>query len=105
MLTKGGSYMLWRDDFSSIRGYMLDHLAWMLSDSTGITPKYAKAANMEQETYGNYDGAFLADVRGWAEDKAFISLWRDQPKRKLAFRFGYVDADGQAHLIVTRPKA
>ena len=50
---KGASYLLWRGDFSQIRGYMLDHLAWMLSDSTGIPPGYAKAANMVQETYGD----------------------------------------------------
>nr|HEX4314058.1 hypothetical protein [Kofleriaceae bacterium] len=104
MLTKGGSYLLWRDDFSQIRGYMLDHLAWMLSDSTGISPGFAKAANMEQETYGSYSGAFLEGARGGASDKQFVALWASQPRRKLPFRFGYVDMDGAAHLVVTRPK-
>jgi hypothetical protein len=104
LLTKGASYLLWRDDFAQIRGYMLDHLAWMLSDSTGISPGYAKAANMEQETYGVYKGAFLEGARGGAQDKAFIALWSAQPWRKLPFRFGYVDAEGAAHLVVTRPR-
>jgi hypothetical protein len=104
ILTKGGSYMLWRADFSQIRDYMLGHLAWMLSDSTGIPPAYAQKAGMKQETYGNYDGAFLEQARDMAADQNFIDLWNSQPRRKLPFRFGYVDKDAQAHLVVTRPK-
>jgi hypothetical protein len=103
MLTKGASYLLWRGDFSLIRNYMLDHLAWMLSDSTGIPPQFARRAGMVQVTYGHYDGAFLegTDVR---HDDAFIELWKSQKIRRLPFRFGYVDKDKQAHLVVTRPK-
>jgi hypothetical protein len=103
MLTKGASYCLWRGDFSVIRGYMLDHLAWMLSDSTGIPPAFTKRAGMVQETYGHYDGAFLerTDPR---HDDAFIELWKSQKTRRLPFRFGYVDKDKQAHLVVTRPR-
>lgn len=56
VLVKGASYLLWRGDFSRIREYLLDHLAWMLSDSTGIPPKYARPAGMIQETYGYYTG-------------------------------------------------
>ena len=103
MLTKGASYLLWRGDFSLIRDYMLDHLAWMLSDSTGIPPAFVKKAGMVQTTYGHYDGAFLegTDVR---HDDAFIELWKSQKTRRLPFRFGYVDKDKQAHLVVTRPR-
>ncbi|MEO7736103.1 MAG: hypothetical protein ABIY55_34415, partial [Kofleriaceae bacterium] len=105
MLTKGASYLLWRGDFSVIRGYMLDHLTWMLSDSTGIPPTFAKPAGMIQETYGHYNGAFLESAGGNRHDDAFIALWHDQKARRLPFRFGYVDKDKQAHLVVTRPKA
>jgi hypothetical protein len=103
LLTKGASYLLWRGDFSLIRTYMLDHLAWMLSDSTGIPPAFTRKAGMIQETYGHYAGAFLegTDER---HDDAFIELWRAQKTRRLPFRFGYVDKDKQAHLVVTRPK-
>lgn len=103
MLTKGASYLLWRRDFSVIRGYMLDHLAWMLSDSTGIPPAFTRPAGMVQDTYGHYDGAFLegTDER---HDEAFIALWKSQKTRRLPFRFGYVDKDKQAHLVVTRPR-
>jgi hypothetical protein len=104
MLVKGASYLLWRADFSRIRDYMLDHLAWMLSDSTGIPPNYARPANMVQETYGSYHGAFLEGARGSRADEQFVSLWRTQPQRKLGFRFGYVDAGGSGHLVVTKPR-
>jgi hypothetical protein len=104
VLTKGGSYLLWRGDFSLIRNYMLDHLAWMLSDSTGIPPGYARPAGMVQETYGHYSGAFLESSQVSRHDEAFIELCKTQKRRRLPFRFGYVDKDKQAHLVVTRPR-
>jgi hypothetical protein len=104
MLTKGASYLLWRADFAQIRNYMLAHLAWMLSDSTGISPLYTKKANLVQDTYGVYNGAFLEGAQENPSDLAFIELWQKNKKRKLPFRFGYVDKDKQAHLVVTRPK-
>jgi hypothetical protein len=103
VLVKGASYLLWRGDFSTVRNYLLDHLAWMLSDSTGIPPRYAERAHMIQETYGKYDGAFLESVQDNQNDDAFIELWKNQRHRPLPFRFGYVDKDKQAHLVVTRP--
>jgi hypothetical protein len=105
ILVKGASYLLWRGDFSRVRDYILDHLAWMLSDSTGVPPVYARKAGMVQETYGYYDGAFLEGDQGNAIDQQFVELWKNQRKRYLPFRFGYVDMNKQAHLIVTRPKA
>ena len=105
MLTKGASYLLYRGDFSLIRRYMLDHLKWMLSDSTGIPPTYAKPAGMVQETYGHYEGAFLESAQDNRHDDAFVALWKSQRTRRLPFRFGYVDKDKQAHLVVTRPKS
>ena len=104
VLTKGASDLLWRGDFSLIRNYMLDHLAWMLSDSTGIPPVYAKKAGMVQETYGAFTGAFLEGAQASNTEQSMIELWAKQKKRRLPFRFGYVDKDKQAHLLVTRPK-
>jgi hypothetical protein len=103
LLTKGASYLLWRGDFSMIRNYMLEHLAWMLSDSTGIPPKFVEAAGMKQTTYGDYAGAFLSGAEsGFVKHSDdFRALWASQPKRRLPFRFGYVDAEKQAHLVVT----
>jgi hypothetical protein len=104
LLTKGASYLLYRGDFSVIRGYMLDHLSWMLSDSTGIPPTFARPAGMVQETYGHYHGAFLESAQDNRHDESFVALWQSQKVRRLPFRFGYVDKDKQAHLVVTRPR-
>jgi hypothetical protein len=104
VLVKGASYLLWRPDFALTRGYILDHLAWMLSDSTGIPPAYAKPAGMVQETYGKFDGAFLEGAQTNKANEAFVELWATQKKRALPFRFGYVDMNKQAHLVVTKPR-
>jgi len=104
VLVKGASYLLWRGDFAHIRDYLLDHLAWMLSDSTGIPPSYARSAKMVQETYGYYNGAFLEAAQTMKADESMIELWKTQKRRPLPFRFGYVDKDKQAHLVVTRPR-
>ena len=104
MLVKGASYLLWSPGFSRVRGYILDHLAWMLSDSTGVPPAYAKPAGMVQETYGAYTGAFLESWQTTKHDTDFVELWAAQKKRKLPFRFGYVDMQKQAHVVVTRPR-
>jgi hypothetical protein len=76
----------------------------MLSDSTGIPPSYARTAGMVQETYGFYNGAFLEGAQDSKADEAFVELWHGQKARPLPFRFGYVDKDKQAHLVVTRPR-
>lgn len=101
MLTKGASYLLWRGDFSIIRDYLINHMAWMLSDSTGIPPAYAKKAGLVQETYGKYSGSFLEASESHNAD--FVELWAKQPYRKTPVRFGYVDSEKRAHLLVTRP--
>ncbi|MBZ0235005.1 MAG: hypothetical protein K8M05_21945 [Deltaproteobacteria bacterium] len=106
VLVKGASYLLWRNDFSRIRSYLLANLAWMLSDSTGIPPRFAREAGMVQETYGRFAGPFLEGVETSGKRHAddFRALWAKNKKRRLAFRFGYVDSAKQAHLVVTRPK-
>ncbi len=105
VLTKGASYLLWRSDFATIRSYMLANLAWMLSDSTGIPPMYAKKAGMEQLTWGTYTGPFLPGaVKQGRHNEDFIALWEENPHQKMPFRYGYVDAEKHPHIVVTRPK-
>ncbi len=103
ILTKGASYLLWMNHFSTIRAHLLAHLAWMLSDSTGIPPEYATRAGMVQEPWGRYRDAFLPSARGNRHSRAFRALWASSPKRPLPFRFGYLDSNNAAHLVVTRP--
>ena len=55
--------------------------------------------------FGGYDGAFLESVRDNPMEQDMIDLWAKQRRRSLPFRFGYVDMNKQAHLMVTRPRA
>jgi hypothetical protein len=100
-MTKAASYLLWRPDFSLVRRYLLDHMAFMVSDSTGIPPRLAEKAGFEQETYGTFAGSFLGADSG--VNQQFRALWRSQPKRKLPFRYGYLDSALTFHMLVTRP--
>jgi hypothetical protein len=103
-MTKAASYLLWNPHFSEIRSYLIEHMVFMFSDSTGIPPHLARRAGFEQITFGAFAGAFLP-----LEDKAqvatqFISLWQQQPQRKLPFRYGYPDNAGNFHMMITRPR-
>jgi hypothetical protein len=102
-MTKAASYLLWRSDFSRVRNYLLKHAVLMISDSTGIPPKDAAKAGFVQETYGTFEVSFLEASEQINAD--FRALWEGQPKRKLPFRYGYIDGAkpaGNVHLLVTR---
>jgi len=104
VMTKAASFLLWYDDFTNIRNYLLGHIAWMISDASGIPPSYAGPAGYEQITYGDFTGPyFLKDPKNTRAE--FIKLWKDQPHRKLPFRFGYPDAAKNAHMMITKPKS
>ncbi len=104
VMTKAASFLLWWDDFSKIRDYLLANTAWMLSDASGIPPRYATKAGFEQLTYGDFVGPYFTQdpINARAE---FIKLWKDQPHRDLPFRFGYPDKEKHNHMLVTRPRA
>jgi hypothetical protein len=103
-MTKAASYLLSWDSFSIIRNYLIDHVQWMVSDATGVPPKFGKPKGFEYETYGAFQIPHIQAGNGIAKD------WRDefaaQPKRKLNFRFGYYDGTKEHtnHLIVMRKK-
>ncbi len=110
-MTKAASHCLWSDDFSVIRQYLLDHMAWMISDSTGIPVRIASKAGFIQDTYGimEWPAAFFVDNRNQvainrdAEDMR--KLWKTNPQHDLPFRYGYPDRDHHGHLMVTHPAA
>jgi hypothetical protein len=99
-MTKAASYLLWNKDFSTIRQYLLDHMEWMISDSTGILPAVASKAGFEQLTYGTYEGPFLGDYKN--DDADLKKLWKTNPHQDLAFRYGYPDSNHHSHMMVTR---
>lgn len=104
VMTKAASFLLWFDDFSMVRDYLLKNMAWMISDASGIPPSYANPAGFEQVTYGTFVGPYFIQDRNNTRAQ-FVKLWKSQPKRPLPFRFGYPDAEKNAHMMVTRPKA
>jgi hypothetical protein len=101
VMTKAASFLLWRDDFSLIRDYLLANAVWMVSDATGIPPRMAKKAGFQQETYGDFVAPyFRRDPKGVAKD--MIAMWKEQPHRELPFRFGYPDKEQHNHMLVMR---
>lgn len=103
VMTKAASFLLWYDDFTQIRDYLLHNLAWMISDASGIPPSYARPAGFEQLTYGEFTGPyFIIDDKNTRAE--FVKLWKAQPHRELPFRFGYPDNANHNHLMITRPK-
>ena len=101
-MTKAASYLLWSPLFKRIRGFLLAHADWMISDSTGIPPGLV-GPDFEQETWGRFTGAWQKVARQHQED--FVRLWSERPFRPLPFTFGYQDKDDNDHLLVTRRRA
>jgi hypothetical protein len=101
-MTKAASHLLWADEFSMVRNYLLQNATWMISDSTGIPPRFATAAGFVQETWGKFDGpARYGPIEPW-DARAFRKLFAENPKKELGFQFGYADVHRQIHLVVTR---
>jgi hypothetical protein len=102
VITKAASFLLWWDDFAIMRDYLTGHLAWMISDASGIPPAHAAKAGLEQLTYGSFTGPyFIQDPNNVRA--AMVALWKRQPQRPLPFRFGYPDVAKNNHMMITRP--
>jgi hypothetical protein len=101
-MTKAASYLLSWDSFSVMRNYLTDHVAWMVSDATGVAPKWGKPAGFDYETYGGFVAPHIDAGNSIAKD------WRmefeAEPKRELPFRFGYYDKRNANHLVIMRKK-
>ena len=100
-MTKAASYLLWTGGFTAIRDYLLRYAVFMISDSTGIPPRHARAAGFHQTTYGRFTAPFLPSATD-VHAEAFAEMWAAQPYRRLKFRYGYPDGEGNFHLLVTR---
>lgn len=104
-LTKAASYLLWKPEFSTLRATLLAKMKIMVSDDTGIPPRFAKPAGFTQTMYGTYSGAFFSwartGVRGEVE-KELIAAWKNPAEKTLPFRFGYYDSRRVPHLMITK---
>jgi hypothetical protein len=102
-MTKAASYLMWRDDFSVIRNYLLRNMDFMVADSTGILPRHAEAAGFEAATFGRFNGAFL-DKNGGSDAAYLRKYWESHEYRPMDFRYGYSDVRGASHMIIYRMK-
>lgn len=101
-MTKAAHYLLWSDAFSGIRGYLVDHLAWMISDSTGIPPRVAKEAGLVQEAIGGFEAPGKYGTIDVKDTKDMRALFATATIKKLDFSFGYGDTKGEWGIVVTR---
>ena len=102
-MTKAASYLLWAEGFARIGKYLVDHMAFMVSDSTAPPPSVIIKAGFTMETYGRFEGPFLAARKSVADE--YRKLWSEQPARELNFRYGYPDSSKSNHLVLTRPSS
>lgn len=102
-MTKAASYLLSWDNFSTMRDYLIQHVVWMVSDATGVAPKWGKPAGFTYETYGEFQGPHIHAGDGISRD--WRAEFESEPKRELGFRFGYYDRKQQNHLVIMYKKS
>lgn len=102
-MTKAASYLLSWEAFSLIRGYLLGHVRWMVSDATGIAPKWGRPAGFEYELWGTYEESHMEAGKGIAPE--WRKEWSKEPQRVLGFRFGYPDRKQRNHLVIMKRTA
>jgi hypothetical protein len=100
-MTKAAIHLLASDDFSLLRGYLLAHMEWMISDDTGILPRHARAAGFVQEGHGVFAGPSRFGHLSPTDVADLRKLFTKQETLPF-FAYGYPDASGKGDLIVTR---
>ncbi len=97
-MTKAASYLLWRNDFTRVRDWLAGNAAFMVSDSTGVPPRYWTQRGCTVDAYGQFEKSFLGTWEGYQEElrKQFAGA------KKLPMRFGYPDGSEHKynHLLV-----
>lgn len=101
-MTKAATHLLWLDSFSIVRNYLLSHTDFMISDSTGVPPRFARAAGFVQDTYGTFVGPAEFGSPGKKDSDELVKLFKTNPHVDVPFRYGYPDADHHGHIVVTR---
>jgi len=104
VMTKAASYLLWNEAFNEIRKYVTMHARFMLSDSTGVLPRFWPKG-CAVKTYGAFTQSFLGTWKVYQEELA--KEYETQPKRALPMRFGYPDGspEKKSHLMTVECSA
>jgi hypothetical protein len=99
-MTKAASHLLWDDaNFSVIRDWLMGHTDWMISDTTGVPPRIAKAKGFEQDFYGLYE---WPEPFGTVNNKDATDFHEKfKGSAPISFRYGYPDNKSHGHIVVT----
>ena len=82
---------------------LFDHMAWMISDSTGPAPVATKAAGFEQRYWGTFTGRMFAGPR--EEEREMVAAYAEADPEPAPFFFGYPDKANKPHFMITYPAA
>ena len=105
-MTKAAGYMLWMPIMDDFRDYLLAHVVWMVSDTTGIPPRWGKPAGFEYETHGVWTAMYHMYKDKWPKlQKQMRDMWASQPLRKIRFRYGYWDVKVRPSLMIMRRRS
>jgi hypothetical protein len=99
-MTKAASHLLWDDGFSTMREYLLTHMEWMISDTTGIPPRRIKGRGFVHEVYGMYEWPEPFGSVNNRDASDFKELFKG--KDPIPFRYGYPDNRSHGHIVVTK---
>lgn len=99
-MTKAASHLLWDDSFSIIREYLLTHMEWMISDTTGIPPRRIRGRGFVHEVYGVYEWPETFGLVNNRDATDFKELFKGH--EAISFRYGYPDNRGHGHIVVTK---
>lgn len=101
-MTKATERELWKPGYDRIRRYLLEHMALMVSDASGIPPALAERAGFEVAGYGHF---IKSPVTASDEiDAGLRRVFSRAVTRPLPFRYGDLDADHHFNLLITRPR-
>jgi hypothetical protein len=97
-MTKAASYLLWNNAFTMMREWLVAHAVFMISDSTGVPPRYWTKRGCTVQTFGSFQKSFLGTWEGYQQElrEAFANA------KKLPMRFGYPDGspEKRSHFMV-----
>ncbi len=99
-MTKAASYLLWNPEFARLRTVLLARMKLMISDDTGVPPRFARPAGFTQQVWGSYAGAFFKFADD-AVEQEMVQLWTSPVEPTIRFRFGYYDKRRKPHLMFT----
>ena len=89
----------------TIRNYLVAHTDFMVSDSTGLPVRVAKAEGFAQDTYGTFVGPSAFGFVNATDSSDLKRLFLANPHVEVPFRYGYPDQDHHGHIVVTRRPA